>query len=141
MRARVRRSRSVSFVMRVSSRSCGVSAPTRAMSLGIAAMGPNRFFQNSMAAASSLPLSAASPTSIGRSSFFAMSRLLLSRGLAAALGHGLAHVRGDLVERRTGLEDALHAVRAQARDVVLRDDASSEEQHVVHALFLHELGD
>src|SRR5437588_12064824 len=110
------------------------------MSLGMAAMSPNRFFQNSIAAASSLPLSAASPTSIGRSSFFAMSRLLLSRGLAAALRHGLAHVRGDLVERRAGLEDALDAVRSQTGDVVLGDDAPSEEQHVVHALLFHELG-
>src|SRR5687768_5000209 len=74
MRARVSRLRSSRLEMRLSSRSCGVSAPTRAISFGTAAVSSRRFFQNSTAVFSSLPTSDARPTSMGRVSFLLPNR-------------------------------------------------------------------
>src|SRR5881409_227593 len=137
-RAAVRRLRSSRSSIRTSSRSCGVIAPTRATSFGIAAIMPKRRVQKSIASCSDLPLSSASPASTGRSSFFAS---LSAGGHAALPRHGLAYVRRDLFERRAGREDALDPVLSEVRDVGLRDDPAAEEEHVVEPFLAHELAD
>src|SRR5207302_8638837 len=167
MRAAVSRLRSSRFWMRTSSRSCGVSAPTRAVSTGIAAISPKRCFQKSMSSCSLLPTSAARPASTGLSSFFAIfvpliSRAIsvscscptsestgcrragspgMSRGRASLSRYRLTHVRGDLFQRRPRRKDALDAHFRECGPVRFRDDAASEEKDVVEALLLHQLAD
>src|SRR5256714_14818922 len=114
--------------MRTSSRSCGVSAPTRAVSTGIAAISPKRCFQKSISSCSLLPTSAASPASTGLSSFLAIVIPLFLCDSAALSRHRFAHIVGDLLQRRTRRKDFLDAHRAERRPVGLGDDAPAEQE-------------
>src|SRR5262249_20151717 len=143
MRARVRRLRSSMSPTRVSSRICGVSAPTRATSLGTDATRSSRFFQNSIAAVSSTPRRCARPSSTGRVSFLPPNSPMVSSFLDPdpSLSYRLGEIPHDLFQTGSGREDAPDTGLLQTRDIGLGDDPTAKEQDIVHALLPHQLGD
>src|SRR5205809_3278687 len=55
--------------------------------------------------------------------------------------HIIPDVRNDVFRGRAGLKNSRHAGFFQFRNILIRDDASDDDQNIVEAFFLHEFGD